>query len=254
MINIDPRAGSGDLLRYLANTGVPAQLAHLEFGDVAFLGTGPGDIPVSVGVEVKTVGDILNCIETGRFAGHQLPGLVTSYQDPWLLMEGGIRCEMSTGVLQLRGPKGQWFSALAGRRSFMYRALDLWLLTMTVKGGIRFRQTQDRLETAQFIRDLYSWWTQGWTSHRSHLAQNTGRAGGPGSGNGFQDTALLIRPSLLRRLAAELSGVGWEKSRHIEAHFVTIDRMLAATERDWREVEGVGKVMAAKIHKELHSA
>ena len=41
--------------------------------------------------------------------------------------------------------------------------------------------------------------------------------------------------------------VGWEKSSAAASRFKTVLEMVAATEKEWREVPGVGKVLAKKI-------
>lgn len=255
MLSIDPRRGSGDLLRYFTGTGLAVQLTQMDYGDVAFMGVGRGGLPVPVGIEVKQVGDILNCMKDGRFAGHQLKGLVQCYQDAWLLVEGDYRGAYGTGVLQQKHATGKyWFDATQGSRAMMYRDFDKWLLTQLVKGGIRYMRTYDRQETVQFIRDLYAWWGAGWDSHKSHLAQNT-------SMEDQRDECMLVKPSLLREIASKLPGVGWVRAGAVEAYFTgvcasrvmsAVDIMMCATEKEWAEVEGIGKGIAKKVWEALH--
>ena len=57
------------------------------------------------------------------------------------------------------------------------------------------------------------------------------------------------RPSLRRRIAKELPGIGWELSLRAEEHFETTRILMGASSRDWQEIEGVGKIMADRITK-----
>jgi ERCC4-type nuclease len=66
---------------------------------------------------------------------------------------------------------------------------------------------------------------------------------------------MLIRtekPSLIRRIASEFSGIGWERARAVEKHFGTLRKMFEAEESEWREVEGIGKLTAKKCWTVLH--
>jgi hypothetical protein len=154
----------------------------MQYGDVRFLGVGPHGEPVTVGVEVKSLGDILHCITDGRFAGHQLPGMVTTYDQPWLLISGQWRSQRGSGLLQYFTRHGSWRDASVGSRRFMYRDLLSWMLTIRTKTGILVQEVPDWEHAATWIASLYSWWTKvkriggeevtGWESHRSHLAVN----------------------------------------------------------------------------------
>ncbi len=214
----------------LRNLGASVDVCPLEFGDVAFQGsTG------AVGVEIKKLNDMLQCISTGRFAGLQLPGLSRDYQEAYLIVEGYWRPNPQDGVLETRRGR-EWVPVSLGKRTWMYRDFCSYLETMEVKGGVRLRRTASALETATVIYGLYAWWLD-YDGHRSHLALN--RAG--------RDVALFTRPTFVRRVAAELSGVGYEKSGMIAGKFATVRDMMNATEKDWRTLPGIGKKLAKDI-------
>ena len=230
---LDDRTGSGDLIRYLRGV---AKLSRLSFGDAQIEGNGPEGRPVLVGVEVKRVEDILKCITDGRFAGHQLPGLQASYEVVYLVVEGDYRVGKE-GLLEVMRYH-MWRPVLLGSRKFMYRDMDNWLTTMEMKAGVKIRRTGGRQETAQFLKDLYGWWTgREWEEHRAHLAFHD-----PGP-----PAALLRKPSLLRRVAKELPGVGWERSAAVEKRFHSVVQMVQASEKEWRTVEGIGKGIATRV-------
>jgi len=237
VLKLDNRVGSGDLTTYFSAWKVPHQLTRLEFADVAFTGHGPGDMDLEVGIEIKKVRDVLACISDGRFAGHQLPGLVENYARVWLVIEGPYSVDYTSGLLvHRRGKRVQ--PIVLGTRQFMYRDLSNWITTIETKTPVRVRRTSSRVETARFCADLHSWWTnKTWNEHRSHLAFD----------EPLPDNGLLTRPSLCRRVAKELPGIGWVKSGTVSGHFRTVLELALAEEKDWREIDGVGKGLASKI-------
>jgi ERCC4-type nuclease len=263
MIYVDSRAGSKELAPLLASRGLPVNLTRMDFADVAFLGTGPDGEPVSVGVEVKQIRDVLQCICDGRFAGHQLPGLVQAYDQVWLLVEGLWRANAKTGMLEYRKKRGEWAECSVGQRRFMYRDLVSWMLTIEIKGGIRSVIVSEWNEATTWLSALYGWWTTngGWESHKSHLAFHDGtRHGAPFRRErasrmvaSMSDRALLTRPTLCRMVAAQLPGVGWTKSQPIAKRFPTVEELALATPDELMELEGIGPKLATGIFESLRS-
>ena len=58
-------------------------------------------------------------------------------------------------------------------------------------------------------------------------------------------------PNLVRRVAAQLEGIGWEKSAAVATRFATVLDMVVATEKEWQAVPGVGKTLAARAVQQL---
>lgn len=240
MVTVDDRAGSIDLAVPLRSRGLPVKVERMEYGDVAFVGNGPEGCPVLVGIEHKQVSDILKCIVDGRFAGHQLPGLVAAYNHVWLVIEGGVRQDYRNGMLQVPGGKGGWYPAEIGRRRFMGKELDNFLTTVEMKAGVHVVRTLSQTESADKISNLYKWWTaKEWEEHRSHLAFDEAAEA--------SRRATLVPPNVVRRIAKELPGIGWEKSINVAAHFGSVVAMVAADKEDWMKIPGIGKGLAAKI-------
>ena len=61
---VDDRAGSVDLVKYQPLKR-SAELTRLRAGDVLIVGNGPGGRPVLVGIEFKTVADLIQSIDNG---------------------------------------------------------------------------------------------------------------------------------------------------------------------------------------------
>jgi ERCC4-type nuclease len=187
MITVDNRSGFGregpaGFIGLLGRCGLTVQPGRLQYGDIRFLGSGPEGAPVTIGIECKSIHDILHCITDGRFAGHQLPGLQQAYDQAWLLVEGQWRAERKSGMLQYLSRSYQWRDASVGSRKFMYRDLLAWLHTIRIKTGVLMETVPDWEHAATWVASLHTWWTRtkriggeevtGWESHRSHLAVN----------------------------------------------------------------------------------
>lgn len=237
MILIDDRTGSKELYSLLPPG--TADICRLNFGDCAWVGRGDNK-PVMVGVELKGVNDVLNCITTGRFSGHQLPGLLKDYDVIYLIVEGATR-PGKEGTLERLG-RGGWQPVVLGTRVWMHRELDNWLTTMESVAGIRLRRTESERETAACILNLYRWWNdKEWNEHRSHLAFD--RSTRP----------TLLHPSLAIRVAKELPGVGYQKAGAVARFFHgSVREMVNAPEDRWKEVDGIGKVLSQRIVEEIN--
>jgi len=232
MILVDKRVGSGDLVTMFPKNC--ASLTTLDFGDCAFLGLGPGGAPVRVGIEVKALGDAAGSIRSGRFAGHQLPGLVASYDKVYVILEGLYRVG-SEGELETYR-KGQWATGEWGHTAWMYNELDGWINSINIIAGVTVKRTSNRRETAAVIYGLYHWWTsKTYEKHRSHV--------------GFDESGrpAIIKPGLVRRVAAELPLIGWDRSRDVADTFKSVLAMVLADEKDWQKIKGIGKTIARKV-------
>ena len=239
MYLVDSRVGSKDLAPQLQG----AELCTLEYADVALTGM-VNNLPVFIGIEVKTLGDVLSCMRNGRFAGHQLPGLLKDYDYTYLIIQGVYRAGKD-GLLQI--PKGKTVS-IEGERGWKtydygatiaWKDLEGWITTMETKTPLNIRRTSNRAETVEIIKSLHTWWVhKDWDKHRSHL--DFDRSATPVG---------LRKPSLLRRIVKELPGVGWDRSQKVEKHFGSVLAMVLAKPEEWRKVEGIGKTLASKIVK-----
>lgn len=238
MITIDSRVGSRELFSHFPK-GV-AVMGHLEYADLAFVSSKYA----SIGIERKALQDLLSSMQTGRLAGVQLRGLLACYDVTYLIVEGIWRPDGSGRIIAPRGKT--WQPVAHGRRQYTLRELDGFLNTLAIETGLQIRQTGTLHHTAMTVYNLYNWWQK--DAHTSHLAMHKNRFIDDGS-----QGILLGRPSLVRRIAAELPGIGWGRSKDVEAYFKTMEAMMAADEKEWRKVRGIGKVLASKVWEELHA-
>ncbi len=234
---VDDRAGSKDLYPLLRQRGVrDVELGRMEYGDVSLVGNGPEGAPVLVGVEYKRLGDMISCIEDGRFSGHQLPGMLESFDRLYLVVEGIWR-EGRDGMLEV--PRGAgWKPLVHGRSSrSMASSLRSFLFTMSEKIGIRVMLTGTPSQTVDWLYHLNRWWTgKEWEEHRAYLSFDNSSA-----------LSLVSRPSLVRRVAKELPGVGWERSGAVAKHFDSVVSMAMAEAAEWENIDGIGKTTARRV-------
>jgi ERCC4-type nuclease len=236
MMLIDDRIGSKDLIGPLIRSGVPAELTRLVFADCAFVGRGVQDEPVTIGIELKETRDLLSSLHSGRFQGHQLPGLLSTYDRVWLLTEGIWRAGPGGALETLQG---SWRQQKTGRRAVLVNDVESWLLSQIIRGGIHHWHSSTRCDSVRFLSVLYHWWcSKSLDQHRGH---QTIYYAPP-------DRATFIEPSLFQRIAGCLPGVGWDRSIALDQHFQgSLRGLLSATAEDLLAVDGIGPKTAQAI-------
>lgn len=239
MIYLDNRVGSKDLLPLLPKN--TAELTHLEYGDAMFLGQGIDETPITIGIERKRINDMLTSMTSGRLSGHQLPGLTACYDVVYIVVEGLWRPNPRDGILEVPGRNG-WRAVSLGARRFMCKELWSFINTLQLLAGVYVWRTGTARATAQWLTNLYHWHgSKPLDAHKSHTAQH------------IQYAQLSTKqPPLVQRVAAQLPGVGFGKSKNISKRFESLLDMVLASERDWRGIEGIGKVLAKRIVTEIH--
>jgi ERCC4-type nuclease len=244
MVFVDQRVGSADLAPLLATIGVPVELTTLEFGDCCFSGNGPDGGVVTVGIERKTVSDLLQSFASGRLTNHQLPGMTAEYDYRVLALEGRYRCGKD-GILEWARERewkdgatiSNWETAGYGLRRWTYREFEGRLITLQLKAGIAIHRSSDMADTARHIAALYEWWTgSSFEEHRSHLA----------TPNKAQ-FAMLRPPTVRERVAAQLPHIGASRAPMIAGAFESVRAMCEAPAERWASMPGLGKKTAADI-------
>lgn len=233
MIAVDQQTGSKDLTAPLEALGLPIVATMLKSADLSFEGRGIGGTPVNIGIEHKTMEDLVQAIRTGRLVGTQLPKMLGpkgAYDHGWLIAEGQWRINRKTGALQLLGrpkrrrfgpPSAEWADA-RGRMSGA--EFEKHLFTLEIVGGLHVHFARDRQASLQFIANLYYWWTdKNLDQHSSHVGQHTP--------HGF------LPLSDFRDVVSRFPHVGVRTSAFVEAHFDgNLLQACCASAKDWAEV------------------
>jgi ERCC4-type nuclease len=238
-VRIDTRAGSKDLFEPLKRLSVDVEEAFLDSGDVEIIGNGP-DGPMLIGVEYKKLGDLIQCVRDGRFAD-QLRKMKENYQIYWLLVEGTISGFMPRSPVFISKGKGRPFKVPGG---VTYHEIASFVISMSMQGGVNLWRTKTIEESAAWLRALNLWWTaKEWDDHRACLDFYKPP---PVGGNAFTG------PSTLQKVLCALPGVGPTKAFRISERFGSVREMVAATEADWIEVDGIGKRGAKLIMEAIN--
>ena len=154
MMYVDRRIGSAEFAKFLAELNLPIAVTTLTYGDFAFQGIGDAGVPVPIGIERKTIEDFTASMWSGRLPGHQLPGLLACYDDVWIVLEGVWRTDYTTGAVQVpRGKRNAWRTIEAGPQVLTQKGLEAMMLTLELRGGVRFRHTRSKVETGRFLAE-----------------------------------------------------------------------------------------------------
>lgn len=250
MILVDSRAGSCELVKPLREAGLPVDETTLEFGDLAFMGRGEAGAKLFVGVEHKKLPDLLQSLDTERLQGHQLLGMLNTYDRRWLLVEGDWTHDHSGAVALWKG-KGQRRAVKGAPRAI---ELEKMLLTIEARGGITLRMCPTRRDTVRFLTALYRFWTdKNLDAHKSHLAMYAPDL----------DQGLFSPPTPFRKaLAVLLPGVHTTVSAAIERETngpnvtlrARLQKVLGWTASDWAGLLTVGDAGKARRLGEKRAA
>lgn len=234
---IDDRAGSIDLMQHepLLST---AEICRLDSGDAMILGDGP-DGPLLVGVEVKSIYDLIGSMQTGRLQATQLPALISTYDVRWLLVYGSYGPGPG-GLLQIYGKRGPQKFRL-GRRPVPYGYVEAFLCDVAAV-GVRVKNVPSSYAAAQWVGILHRWWSKPWSKHKGLRSFDNSHS-------------VSLMPSMDSQthfracVASQLPGVGYERAVAAAKHFPSIEAMVAASVSDWQSVPGIGKVVANAIYQ-----
>lgn len=225
-------ANDQDMIKALGSVALP--LPANDLGDCYFSGLGPDDSSVLVSIERKKIGDLAQCIINGRYldqaqravaAGADVLVLVVEAEQVRSNPEDGVLEQLNWGINPRTMKRCQVWEPV--RPTIMYSRYDQYLTELARDLGVIVKRTADVQETASVIRALWDNFQSPPDEHQSlhsiHKAP-------------LRDV-LLVKPSLLRRIASELPGVGWEWSKSAEARFRSVREMANADVADWTGIQ-----------------
>lgn len=243
MILIDPRDGAtkrdiaGQMQSIILRLGVTSTLTQIPYGDFCFDGQGPTGT-VTIGIERKTLHDMLHCIDDSRYNMQRI-GMKHVYAQSVLIVEGYWRPH-ENGLLMELYPNGSWGFCRYRSKPVLYSKLHNYLISVALSGVVT-TLSRDIIQTCTNVVEFYHYFQKPWQSHTSLLEKQV-----------LNVPSFNYRPSLLRRWAAELDGIGVKFGGEAERLFRTPVRLARADETEWVQIEGIGAKTAIKIVKEIN--
>lgn len=228
-----------DLIPYIKKYGVAVDKAELKWGDAAFEGNGP-DGTIMVGIERKRLHDMLSCIDDNHYSAEQKVGMKQMYAVSILMVEGHWKPHDGNGLLMEGFNSGMNFGYCAPRgRRIMYAKLRRYLFSVALAGVI-VCYTRDPGHTAYDIVEWFHYFQKRWKDHTGLLEPTK-----------VNIPHLLGKPSLTRRWAHDLEGVGVKYSLDAERLFKKPYALATADESEWLKIPGVGVKTAQSIVREI---
>ena len=203
---------------------------------------------ILVACERKKIGDMASCINTGRFINQMAVCKENGASVLVLVLEGRYHRNLEDGSLEIpvwrvnprTGKRAEFWEPITPPTQF--NRFDQYLTELQRDAGIIVKHTENVRGTADVIRSMYDNFQ---THQDKHQSLNQFYVSPP-------PRVLLVRPSLVRRVAKELDGVGWVRSDEVAKHFPSVKAMCDATIKEWSGLEGIGKKTARSVVKDLH--
>lgn len=212
-IRVSKAKGSQEFVRMLVRLGgakcLLRTISKMPFGDFWFWGNGPNG-RVKVGIERKTLSEIVGEISNTRFMGHQLPGFIKAYDYRFVIIEGDLYIDRKSGLLNPKSLRH------LPRSSHLYHTVQKYLTTLMLKGGVRLIHTKNKTHTAMCVCALADWFDEPWKKHKSVYQVEEDKP----------DSAILDDRTLKRQVANQLTGLRWVRSLKADKHFPSIVSMI----------------------------
>jgi hypothetical protein len=197
-----------------------------------FTGRGEKGVPVDIGIEHKTVSDVVQSLRNNRLGDVQLQAMRGSedgseprFKYCWLVIEGDLIYD-GQGGLQRRSGRNT-YKPLGMTMTEMFKRLT----TLHLCGGLNWLHFRTRHEVVMWVDAVYHAFTdKDLDKHKSHLGIYEGPQIGP--------------QSLFRRVMRQLPGVGNTVAQAAEKKFISrvtskpsIQRAVSASASEWAALE-----------------
>lgn len=216
-----------DIQTGLQRFGIPTAVVRLDHGDLVIQAK---DARL-IAFERKRLDDMVRCMEDRRLAGFQLNNMRGIYDRVEIVFEGMFRPNPSGYVEIPRRTNGKttW---VPYPRGISFRQLDSFLYSQYECGGVPFWRTMSLEETVQLYVSRYHWWQKDYELHTSHdvIYSNSPSAQRRGAVTLHQG-----EPNAVTMVAAQIPGID-AKAWDVGKHFVSVEEMVNADEREWRHV------------------
>lgn len=218
----------------------------IPHGDVLFFGIGLNNKALKISVERKHIGDMASCILTGRYLFQAQRAHSDGLSDVLILIiEGELRANPDDDLIEI--PMWVWNPATKHKvrvwepvlPNISYNRWDQYLTELDYLAGVIVKRSSGVKETADIVKAS---WLNFQTPPLEHSSLKQ-----------IYEAPLrevvLMKPSLVRRVAVQLPGIGWERSVAVDKRFSTMLELANAGIKDWSSISGIGKKTAEKVVK-----
>lgn len=243
VILLDDREGSKQLINH-APLNECGQLCRLDSGDACFPGNGPGG-DVLVGVEVKSILDLISSMNTGRLNGTQIPAMKQQYDVVWLLVYRDYTVGPNGELMVATGK--EFLPYFIGSKPVPYGEIEARLVTIA-EAGVHVKCVKDDVEAAWWLGVLARRYARPYKSHKSLQVFDRSRSVSAQPLDAeLRDPVTLM----MAEMASHLPAMGYVRAVAAARHFASPMQMFEATEEEWAQVPGVGKVVAREVVQAL---
>lgn len=253
IIYLDSRVGSKELAPLLQKRhGLKTSLITLNSADVAFrcghAEPSPycaGDFGCVIGVERKTLSDLIGSLLKNRLGGKQIPDMLREYTKSVVVIEGEWRAgdegQIEQVVWRQRKENGiELLKWAAVRGPLTYHQLQAWLTRYMVQGNgkLSMAKTGGMIDTAAWVSSTYGWWRKEWKKHSVGVADKMP----------VPEKALLRRLNEKEKMIASVPGIGIKGMNTIARRFPAYIDMVLASPRQLQEA-GLRKAVSYQVWK-----
>lgn len=248
-IQIDCRAGSNKFISHFDCK----KDTYLDSGDICFYGNGPDNALWCIGIEHKTIKDIVDCIKTGRFTGTQLPAMMEMYDVCFLMIEGYVNYDKNGMLANKYG--GDYTSFSVPYKGFNNFLVSVQMFSSLAGIPCIVLHTRNKADSIEVITSLYDYFQKKWEDHKSISA--------PDQTQVQRSTYHIdfVKPDpgedgypryLLRQCIFQIKGFGWDTAGAAASKFGTLEVAMQATVKDWESIDRIGKKLANRAYEALH--
>jgi len=224
MIYTTEAPNDDDLHEALGSIAVRAPVPH---GDAVFFGVNSDSSPIRIACERKKVSDMVASVLDGRYLSQAQAASDAGFDQLVLIVEGEIRVAKD--------------GSIRTRPDIQYSRFDRYMTDLSLLGGILVKRSAHVQETAAIVKATWLWFQR-----PDHQSLNV-------IYNQPHPHVTLTKPSLVRRIAKELPGIGWGRSAAVDSFFPSVVSLVMATENDWKSIDGIGPKTAKQVVAALSS-
>jgi len=244
-ILISNAEGSKHLINYppLSQSGCGV-LLNLPSTDAVFYGNGPDNRTISIGVEVKSLSDLLTSLQNGRLFATQVPKLLAAHDVCRLVFYGVFRCNLTDNITlqeyrtfparDNRPAHSRWVDFKLGPKSPIRYGYLISRLDKLARLGVLYDHVPDISHVALWLACLARSYAKPYSEQTEAYRAFDQSRDTPPARLDLDSTTLQIA-----KLCAKIPGVGWDRAFALAEHFPSYLAICLATPAELAEVATV---------------